>query len=591
MNRKAHRVYIIKLLDRKTKIIPIIKTVYIQLLLLILLSLSFSFLTLEKHINKLIKIQSSLINDFTHNMVEDENKRTIDPFQKELEYYMIKNMLTVTTVTLPTEILCKILIQSFISIKSQAKRCRNPRYNQGKRPYGTNILVLNKHLFELIAPAVFEPHYYATIPIMSTENIKRYKNFDDYMKNTFFNNFKFTDETNGPSYQLHENYRYLRGEDNFRISRCHNSYEQAQLAKYELLLSFPDVGNDIDAFKKQGRYVFSLQKMNDLKKFLEKIMNNENSVMRKFVKSFTVDLLFLDEFQTARPSQDTLFGRALKKYFPNGHGYLSIKTTPFKALCNFVSTKPLVKNRDDGEELDRLLEQLHHDENGENPLISEEEFLAAKKDEDFKMALIMDKFKNHFINRQYSYEVSPYFLVPGDFEEDDWHEYKERTIWAEFIKFFSHGGRAKMSKLTSKSEVHKVLESDLFTRFKPRSDGTLTRVGRRLKLSNWGVHNTGLIPDIQMDRQKARCAEISHSVFSRTTRSIAINLPLPEDYLTELVDGLLQACTSESCSHIDRSLLAFSLKNNFSLNNKLQAEGFEQLKPKMIVINKPAGTK
>jgi len=150
------------------------------------------------------------------------------------------------------------------------------------------------------------------------------------------------------------------------------------------------------------------------------------------------------------------------------------------------------------------------------------------------------------------------------------------------MKFYCDGKRVDMGKMSSKQEISKSLESvfENFSQVNHRAE----RIRRKHELSE----NTFSQMTPEQDACFNRTNEafdltfIGHVTFPTYDKSRGF---LTQNQAAHIIEELVKACTINSSDHTDTSLTAFSVKN--SCKTKRQ-EGFEYMKPKMIVINKPA---
>jgi len=543
------------------------------------------------------------------------------------------------TLKLPEELIIEILIYStrrynFLYYVEKYTKRKGRRIPQ--KPIASNnpidFFLLNKRFLELLAPIFFPQNYYVSLPLKSTKNLRKFKDFDDYINRTLYEEAGSTDlvcpseivsrgrpdKTNQLSYSIA-----------YPLWDYHERYKLSQERDYEVL-PFEGYGycNEF--------YEFPVFGMADcVLNFCERIMNNENSIMKRYVKSFTVDLMFLDEFQTSRISNGTLLGSVLQKYYPNGHGYISIRPTPFKAFSNYFPSS-LLYTKDPAERLLQLQrrskpkpklptkahfqfqsyisylsalilkiitilfipltcwfrdyevnEDLNNDDiKSDDNIANDKDETEIKETDDKKIFNLKVAERLSYIKRLLTRDLNDLDRVTLLNKKIEWDEYKQAIFWSCFQNFFADRKRHDVSKCTSKPELKAQL-NEVFKRFEVQNN---LRIKRRaiFEMPGGGYLN---IPADQFE-----CLKNCHEAYRDTYKedffatmeekeSLREKSFLDKEKAKKLVDQLVKATTVNSSKHIDTSFIAFSMKNS---GKSERIEGYENFKPKMIVINKPA---
>jgi len=514
---------------------------------------------------------------------------------------------------LPEEILCQILILSTIGKKTPsyiAQKVLNKKDLETKAV--ANVLTLNRRFFHLLAPHLYHKKYHAIINLTSTRYMKYFRSSADYIKLTRSDEFlKHGYEDGISGIDQKEPARIFS--DNLSPLECFNNtakteYDLSQKTDYELLdidpLQSDEEYNDL-SFRDPDLYVFDAPgRINDLLFFCENVINNNHSTMKQFVKSFTVDIIFTDEFQTARTSKETLFGSILKKYVPAGS--LSIRTTPFKAFTNFISSTIALNHIESDNKPTNITGAIHDDPRRDRyrKRVSNNRIQEGDKSCTPELLAIIDavyddyyyqkrndiidpieNFRSNYISRLIHHTELPCF---NQIRKYHWRNYKTRILWSCFVKYMSSGERYNLSSLTSKKDIKSSLEN-IFEDFRPCNKyGPLT-IDKNIDLSV--IDSLDLLSEDQNI-----CCQISHRVacysherslfWNKSQRVFTSGLFFTRDQTSNLLEEVIKAVTVNSSDHINTSLIAMSLKNN--TKNLKKGQAFENLKPKMIVVNKPA---
>lgn len=496
------------------------------------------------------------------------------------------------TLALPEELLIRILIQSaledpnkyyFMKVSTKAANFR--AFNV---PNLIKIFQLNKRFLSLLANEVLPKKYYITLSINSTRYISsNFNDFIHYLK-VIYNNLNLDFPLNESEFIAFISEKFkLSNHNDIKLPKFRDIYDEFQLKRSPQSVDFykqiPGLlpYSDLEDRNKKERAIFDtiyehfekfrsnhLRKYKTLyftpskyiekyfclkdvfildfhlqaKLFCELIMNNKNSIMKKFIKSFAVDLLFPDEFQTSRITKSSLLGSIIKKYHTSGNNELiSVKPPPFKMFSNYLISNPNSTNINDQDQFNQIL---------------------GAKSEFEKRAI---KLRQVMISN------------------DQWQFYKQRALWACFCKFFLDGERFKICQKTKKNDITTSL-NDLFKIF--YDDNKNLNIKRRLNPLN-------TLNFQSMTREQQSCFSTTNKVIESTfdMNRPFLNIYQNSDfYMSEaetesLVDELVKACTINSSPNTSTSFIAFSLKNS---NEGYNDEGFEMLKPKMYVINKPA---
>lgn len=509
----------------------------------------------------------------------------------------------------------EILVEIFIYL------AKFDRFDQNVKIRDKNflkVLTLNKKFLGLLVGKVDIPSkFYALIPLSSTKYIKSFDSSEHYLQNLFsivnlsyLSHLRATEGDNSPiiddfgrkgvmvkmlMLETDEFERYIKeiqlegvDEEQKRyicreqkaIKKVQGFYERALCTDYQVLnFDFQKKMKDMEQYSKNyDTHVFS--SVESVLSFCERIMNNENSIMKKYVKVFDVDLLFLDEIQTSRTSKNTLFGSKLEKYTKiDKTNYFSIRPKPFKLGGNFLT--PYIDDV-----LSKHLEVLNASDNVpacSNPL----------------------KLK---------YDTIDFFQTVRSFEEfvceaqEQNHEILEQLLLSSlFIKYFLDGTRSSIVK-NSRKEIKNSFE-EMIENFGLYQ---MNHVQRKINFDRlfgvdvimipdpWPIHDS----DIQQFNCINLCAKIVNEVAGKLQEELSVTqeregeveetymkgyIQVAKELLTKneverLVDVLMKAMTINSSDHIDTSLITFSPKTN----SIMRRDDFEIMKTKMIVVKKPA---
>jgi len=452
---------------------------------------------------------------------------------------------------LPTEVLMKIFIYSTKNPRQLVRKKQSRYANVRPAKWEVTLLLINKTFLYILAPILLPVNFHAIVGLTSTRYIKSFKSFDDYMRKNYYE--YYGDGKESATKQMEEK----KVPEHYSLTfvdlmELHTAYELAQLNDYVLCSVYSKDFQHYE-YKYADDYLFFSGHDKKFFKFCDRVMNNEQSIMKQFVKSFTVDLLFFDEFQTSRVSQNTLLGDALQKYYPNANEYLSMKTKPFKCLTNVVPSRIYWANN-----------QEHEDE--------EEGGKEANNGVDsVKIAGQAQLFKDDY-NHKYPSDIYDWIKA--------WDQIKQQALYACFNKFYRSGKRSSLVNETLKDKVRDQL-NEVFKEFNEIDH-------HRVKRSLTAVDGDSIS---NMTEGQRVCCRVTQKVIE-TTRAPSRGFGcfdlikgefITKDDVSRLVDQLLNI--TKSSKNIDTSFLAFSLKNCAS---RKKCEGFELMRPKMIVINKPA---
>lgn len=438
----------------------------------------------------------------------------------------------------------------------------------------TNVLSLNRTFLEIFGPErIMKANFYALIPLRSTNYVKSFANDEEYKKHMFreyrFREFIFNlripMRNVPPTAPVHIIRREWENLQWITAPRQLELYNRAFSSAYEVLdlefhpdyieKHFPELQS-----RKEQRDTHVFKSVKSLLLFCTRVMNNENSIMKKYVKSFNIDLLFLDEFQTARTSKHTLFGKILEKYSVGpDNNYLSIKPKPFKVFSNFFGTSlEHFHKSTSSTALDMYRGSLEH-----RRASSRAEYIFAS----FQLSA------DFLFHRQYldtsGSNTTNYLEI-----QNRWPIFKQILLTSGFLQLFCENKRMNLANCVSKKEAQSVL-NDVFETF-DRFEGI--RIKRRINLALMLTHR-------DMEHNQAFC--FAHCFF----KAFNVQRNETKEFLTRkktenFVEELVKACTINSSDHISTSLVTLGLKTN--ANDWENKEAFELIKPKMIVINKPA---
>jgi len=488
---------------------------------------------------------------------------------------------------LPYEVLVEILFYSTVNKDQKGTflfHIYSNRVGIDKKMAST-VLCLNKRILGLLGPKLFPNHFHISLPIVSTRYMRSFRSFREYISLTF-NKKWFTKEECEMIRELENsvsNYNYIT---NF-INIIKEEFPAAlsNFTRDEAPQIYISSGEDFDMgtlYRCFERYMLSIKEENDYeilrfsiqpdskfrdawysikenhiienpvsaKKFCTRIMNNNNSILRRFIKTLTVDLLFLDEFQTTKTTRHTLFGSIVEKYKDNDNKFLSITTTPFKALSNYFVT---------------------------NPFLKRDSIDPARKNRVWSCKGRLRNDLTHYQRRLPNSRNPP----PG-MNGVHWSRYKEGTLWSCFMQFFARKERFSMMSLLNKSDLKRSLDN-LFKDF-----DILKQYNIKRRIDNRTERCDQLTPEQRL------CFLTTSEVFSHTKQNLVdktqndIKLDSffhSSDGLSNIIEEIVKACTTNSPDNMHTSLIAFSLENSNENNND---EGFENFRPKMFVVNKPA---
>jgi len=505
-------------------------------------------------------------------------------------------MLESTNVELPHEVLVQIFVFTVSlperEIKHIDRRCGKTDYDADISKCLENVsikdvitvLSLNKRIFHHLAPKLLPQHFHASIGITSTTPFRRFSNFTEFMKHTFFNlycrrqklvkalNKLKIDDVESIDSSVDEFSKRLYGElenpeelhsPHYRVIQFYKDFKRAQFIDYQFLEArsyiFP-----ADTEKKYPNVHFFNEKefidveINRVLLLCKNVINNKNSIMKQFIKSFTIDILFLDEYQTSgrrvsmMDSESTtinpsLFPSVIGKYIKPGNKMFSINTSPFKLFKNSFNLLGLDSVRN------------------------------CQKGADSKLA-----FKKSDLKKRWYRMVGP--ISCADPDDADWTFHDQKVILAAFHEFLISGERMNMTRSTTKSQLKNSLENVFALLQKPQINSIISKKSRIL---NWDV--------LPLSQSQMNCLRRTSNLKSKIDKSFSVlqmfythrkDQFVTEDSLKSILDEIVQATTINSPKQADTSLLAFSFKNNKKGRKNIDL-GFEQMRPKTIVINKP----
>jgi len=559
-------------------------------------------------------------------------------------------MPTNNMLVLPEEILIKIFKFSVFTFKTKRTFHKDEPlskyYTGNKHPGGKvpdykqvcKLLILNKRFLKLLGPELFPKKFHVTIPLVSNTYVNQFKTFTNFVDCTtaiFDNDFEsFLDTYQSlKTITSEESIRVLKADQLHKhliLEDCKRVWKNRNSGAYEILRCIPKNFKWCDDLE---TFIFRGFDQTSLIRFCLLVMNNENSIMKQFIESFSVDLMFLDQYQTGRINDDSLLGQILKVYLKPGDPDLkSVQPPGFKIFSNFFANleDAVLFDADDEEEEEEQEEEEEESSDSTEPnhILDHVQPQDINIEEETDSAKLQDDENNEVsqppqpitrrpqpTTRRPPLEVQPFFppnnIVNHDdddhhddlilirtlktllrksyhrhyrtyIEDNDWMFYKQRILWTCFAKFLENGQREKLSKFTTKSEILKSLTS-VFQDFE-LLDGF--NISRRINIGNvWRVDRfdeaqitCGQICDDLIRYSRIFSPKIYESCHAKSSTYVSLN------EVSILIEELVKACTIFSNDDINTSFLAFSVKGQ----NHVKGEAFEYIRPKMIVINKPA---
>lgn len=440
----------------------------------------------------------------------------------------------------------------------------------------TTVLSLNRRFLELLAPKILPTRIHVTFPILSAQFEKRFDSFEEYW-NLLYKSDAFDRALNDDREQFTYKIR-ARGLQKMVL----NHFNQSQTTDYELGLPFTSYIDTQDIYLKHKIYFMDyVSRSNSFELLFSRVLNNENSIMKKFIKSFSVDLLFLDEFQTCRLSERSLVGSLLSEYV-HDNSLLSIKAPPFKAFSNFMASLSLNK---------KYQFAFSSDQQVNDKIIQDKRNQLKDSYSEFMENVDRYEAENRVVSSNPSDEPEEMIVeIPeesndGDFGETsdseivksdsrDWHRQRQERMYDLIYKTYLNGKRFEVIKSRSKPELQLFVKG-MFNDFYELMDRT--HIPRRLELDQWNM--------LDFNQAQWDCAELCEAKHDETTRfTPSWGQMMERQELSDILEEVIEATTINSSKFMDTSLMIFSLKNNDPTNS----EAFATFKPKVFFINKPS---